>query len=99
MNKYFVKIGYSCRTYGYLTGYVYANNQEDAEEQIYDRDNIREADYESNDSDDFNHYEDEAEVDLETENVNPPPNYTTSPESNSPFTALPLYFLAELNSL
>jgi len=100
MNKYFVKIGFSCKTYGDLTGFVYANSLEEAVELIYDRDNIHEADYENNDSDDYNHYEEEAEIELETENATPPPNYLNSPQINiTPFTTLPEYFLAELNSL
>jgi hypothetical protein len=98
MNKYTVSINYSCRTYGKLTGVVFAESLEDAEEAIYDRDNIHETDYESDDSDDYNYYEDEAEIDLETENVTPPAEHHP-PQTISPFNNLPAYFLAELNAL
>jgi len=98
MNKYFVKVGYSCTTYGNLTGYVFANSQEEAEELIYDHDNIHDQDYDSNDSDNYNYFEDEAEIDLESENVTPPAGLHT-PQTISPFNNLPAYFLAELNAL
>jgi len=32
MNKYYVRVGFSCTSFGNLTGVVYANNQEEAED-------------------------------------------------------------------
>ncbi|HEY5534393.1 MAG TPA: hypothetical protein VIL99_05605 [Ignavibacteria bacterium] len=99
MNKYSVRLGYSCTSYGNLTGYVFANSLEEAEELVCDRDNIHETDYESNDSDDYNYYEDEAEIDLETENVTLLAEHQNTSQTNTPFINLPSYFLAELNAL
>lgn len=98
MDKYFVRIGFSCTSYGNLTGYVFANSLEEAEELLCDHDNIHEQDYDNNDSDNYNYYEDEAEIDLETENVTPPAEHHPS-QTNTPFYNLPSYFLAELNAL
>jgi len=99
MDKYFVRIGFSCTSYGNLTGYVFANSLEEAEELLCDHDNIHEQDYDNNDSDNYNYYEDEAEIDLETENVTPPAEHQNPSQTNSPFYNLPAYFLAELNAL
>jgi len=100
MNKYFVKIGYSCRSYGELTGFVYAESQEQAEELIYNQDNIYESDYETNDSEDYNYYEDEAIIELSESNITPPARFQNSHnDAISSFGSLPNYFLAELNAL
>jgi hypothetical protein len=41
MNIYYVKIPYSCATYGVVKGYVYANSEDEAEVLVGDIDNIK----------------------------------------------------------
>lgn len=100
MNKYYVRIGFSCRSYGELTGFVFAESQDQAEELIYNQDNIYESDYETNDSEDYNYYEDEATIELSESNVTEPAQHRNSHyEATFPFDDIPNYFLAELNIL
>lgn len=102
MNKYYVRVGYSCTSFGNLSGVVYANSQTEAEELVSeDIDNIHEQDYETGDSQDYNYYDSEAVIDLDEENVSPPVNQNTNTTatSNLPFSNTPAYFLAELSKL
>jgi len=98
MNRYSVSIGYSCNSYGNLSGYVYANSREEAEELICETDNIHDQDFETNDSDNYNYYDAEADIDLVETDILPPHNNDNS-NSNTPFSNTPNYYLAELNVL
>lgn len=65
---------YSCTTYGNLTGHVFANSQEDAEELICDHNNIQNQDYETSDNENINFNKDEADIVLyETDVYTPAP--------------------------
>ena len=97
MNQYYVKISYSCRAHGEFSGYVYANSREEAQELIYDHENIREQDHEETDFEDYSYSEDEAIIDLQESDVTPPPGYNQNTTSTS--LTLPSYFLAEIHSL
>lgn len=97
MNQYYVKISYSCRAYGEFSGYVYANSREEAQELIYDHENILEQDHEENDFEDYSYSEDEADIELQESDVTPPPGYNVNNTSSS--LVLPEYFLAEIHSL
>jgi hypothetical protein len=92
MNKYSVRLGYSCTSYGNVTGVVYANSQEEAEELIYEGiDNIYDQDYDTNDSENYNYYEDEADIDLEESDVSGPHG------NNNQTEQIPDYYLSEIN--
>ena len=57
MNKYFVKIPYSYSQYATLSGYVYAEDEEEAIEIATDREKIHDEDYQDDeDSGDSNYY-------------------------------------------
>jgi hypothetical protein len=97
MNKYFVRISYSCRAYGDFSGYVYANSAEEAQELIYDHENIIEQDHEETDFEDYSYSDDEAYIDFQESNVTPPPDYNVNNTSSG--IVLPEYFLAEIHSI
>ena len=98
MNKYFVRVGYSCSSYGNLSGHVFANSEEEAEDLICDTDNIHDQEFDTDDSDNYNYYDDQAEIELEESDVTPPHGNNNSYD-NTPFSNTPNYFLAELNVL
>ena len=81
-----------------MTGYVFANSKEEAEELIYDKENIYDEDSETNDSDNYNYSDDEAEITLEREDVTPP-YVNTNIHPNAGFNRVPAYFLEECNSI
>jgi len=98
MNKYFVKIPYSYIKYGHLTCYVYAEDEEEAQDLAYECENRYSEDYDDSDeSGDTDYNYSDMEIELEEEDVSVPNN---NPNSNStPFSNVPDYFLAELPQL
>ena len=98
-NKYLVKIPYSYVKYGHLSAYVYAEDEEEAQDLAYECENRYSEDYDDGDSDGDTDYDySEMTVELEEENVNQP-NNNNNLSNNTPFINLPAYFLAELNAL
>ena len=95
MNKYYVEIPYSCSTYGRVKGYVYANSEDEAEVIAGDVDNIEDAEYMDQDTDNTEHYYDSMEIELREGNVpdDEVPDYIS--ELTTP--NLPEYFLNEIN--
>ena len=76
MNKYFVKIPYSYQQYATLSGYVYAEDDEDAVEIAESLDNIHEEAYEDDD--------DSGDSNYDFENI-----YIECVESNIPRESIP----------
>ncbi|MDD5361388.1 MAG: hypothetical protein PHN88_04600 [Ignavibacteria bacterium] len=73
MNKYFVKIPYSYVRYGTLSAFVYAEDEEEAEDLAYDCDNRQSEDYEDGDDCGSNEYNySDMTVELEEEDVDSP---------------------------
>ncbi|HEX2787587.1 MAG TPA: hypothetical protein VHP32_06740 [Ignavibacteria bacterium] len=69
MNKYSVSIPYDYRKYGDKTGFVYAEDEEEAEE-LASEGYLEDEEYEDSDnSDDTNYYYDEMSVSLEEEDI------------------------------
>lgn len=106
LNKYYVRLPYSCSNYGNITGYVYAEDEEEAQELAEDTANIYEEEYDDNDSDNYNYYYEDMSVELEEEDVpeNRLPNgyYTTvlpSIENSILPSKIPSYFLEEIHLL
>ena len=102
MNKYFVKIPYSCSTYGDLSGYVYADSKEEATE-LADESliNIHESEHNDEDSDNYNYLTEEMIVELNEEDISSedlPRNYST-PQVTQDLSELPSYYLSELPQL
>ncbi len=103
MNKYYVKIPYHYTQYGNLSGYVYAENEEEAEEIAADNCNIHEESYDdSDDSGDSEYDYSETSVTLEESDI---PNHEiparqTSFTHNQPdIPSVPGYFLEDLPAL
>jgi len=65
MNKYLVKLPYQYPQYGTLYGFVYAEDEEEAEDLAQDRCNLHDEDYNDKDSGDSEYFYDELEVELE----------------------------------
>jgi len=98
MNKYFVKIPYNYVRYGHLTCFVYAEDEEEAQDLAYEPENRYSEDYDdSDDSGDTDYQYSDMDVELEEEDVSVPNNNPNS--SNTPFSNVPDYFLAELAQL
>lgn len=97
-NKYFCKIPYSYTKYGSLSCYIYAEDEEEAQDLAYECENRHSEDYDdSDDSGDTDYDYSNLEISLEEEDVNSPDN--NSSNSNLPFSNVPSYFLAELAQL
>ena len=102
-NKYYFRVPYSCSTYGRMSGYVYADNEEEAIEKI-ERAETGDTDYDDADSDNYSYYCDEAELTLEDEDVEEPvhhnhyyhTNDTSNSLSNIDQDKMPGYFLSEV---
>ena len=104
MNKYFVKIPYSYQQYATLSGYIYAEDDEEAIEVAESLENIHEEAYEdSDDSDSGDSNYDFENIDVECVESNVPResipqtyrNQYTHPEISN----LPNYFLEDLPAL
>ena len=71
MNKYFVKIPYSYTQYEELTGFIYSEDREEAEELANDNWNLHEECYEDSDSSGDSEYNyDDIEITLEETDIN-----------------------------
>lgn len=102
MNKYFIKIPYSYTQYAELTGIVYAENEEEAEELACDDWNIHEESYDDKDSSGDSDYDyDEIAVTLEESDIPAQdiPQRNTANHFNSVKSNLPSYFLEDLPAL
>jgi len=102
MNKYFIKVPYSYTQYAELTGIVYAENEEEAEELAAEDWNIHEESYDDKDSSgdsDFDY--DYMEVTLEESDIPAQdiPQRNTANHFNSVESNLPSYFLEDLPAL
>lgn len=100
MNKYQVKIPYSYPQYGKLFGYVYAEDEEEAEDLAQDRCNLHDDDYNDNDSGDSEYFYDEMEIELEESDVpreNIPSRFPINSASQLP--VVPQHFLSELPAI
>lgn len=84
--------------YGTLSCYVYAEDEEEAMDLSYSCENRYSEDYDDSDGDsgDTEMQFSDMEVELESENENPP---HSNQSSNTPFSNLPDYFLAEIAQL
>ena len=102
MNKYFVKIPYSYTQYAELTGFIYAEDEEEAEELACDSWNIHEEDYIDKDSSGDSDYDyDDMDVTLEESDV--PSQNIPSLNNSTPYSPvqpdLPNYYLEDLPAL
>lgn len=102
MNKYYVKIPYHYTQYGDLSGFVYAENEEEAAEIAADHCNIHEESYDdSDDSGDSEYDYSETTVTLEESDIPSheiparQTSFTYRPES----PPVPGYFLEDLPEL
>jgi hypothetical protein len=98
MNKYQVEIPYSCSTYGYVKGYVYADSQEEANSLVEDVDDLDDIEYVATKTDNTEHYPDDLSIELEEENIpeDDIPSYLRRIIKARP-NKLPEYFLNEIN--
>ena len=97
-NKYFFKISYSCSTYGTLSGYVIAENEEEAFERIENRDTEGE-EYDDCDSDNYVYNNEDLQLNIEEENVIDPHVSHTSIWNKEVESSIPAYFLSEINKI
>jgi hypothetical protein len=98
-NKYHFDVPYYCTTYGHVSGYVIANDSDEAEDKIHDKE-FENEEYSDNDSDSYNFdcengsitveeydiYYDENDEDDESE------YYGTVSDKNK----IPVYYLSEI---
>jgi len=95
MNKYYIKLPYSYIQYGELSGSVYAEDEEEAEELIRDISNIHEQVFDDSDGDSTDYSYDNVEIELEEENITgqlPPANSVPNP-----IPGLPKYYLSDIH--
>lgn len=100
MNKYLIRIPYSYTQYGKLYGFVYAEDEEEAEDLAQDRCNLHDDDYNDGDSGDSEYYYDEIEVELEESDIEQnriPSRNVGDPIRSDP--TVPKHFLLELPAL
>ena len=73
MNKYYVRIPYSYTKYGHLTAFVYAEDEEEAQDSAYDCENRVSEDYEDDENDGDTDYDYSGmEITVEEEDVDTP---------------------------
>jgi len=73
MNKYYVRIPYSYTKYGHLTAFVYAEDEEEAQDLAYDCENRVSEDYEDDENDGDTDYDYSGmEITVEEEDVDAP---------------------------
>ncbi|HAY33950.1 MAG TPA: hypothetical protein PK536_13990 [Ignavibacteria bacterium] len=102
MNKYFVKIPYSYTQYANLSGFVYAESEEEAEELACDTFNLYEDSHDDTDSSDDSDYAyDDMKVSLEESDINTQdiPQRNTASHFKPAEPNLPDYFLEDLPEL
>jgi hypothetical protein len=100
-NKYYYRVPYSCSTYGTMTGYVIVDDEEEALEKVENRD-AESDEYSDDDSEGYNYYYEDAELELEEEDIESPPNGHSDSENRFEDTEheqTPAWFLSEINSL
>ena len=100
MNKYLIRIPYSYPQYGKLYGFVYAEDEEEAEDLAQDRCNLHDDDYNDGDSGDSEYYYDEIEIELEESDIalnRVPSRNFGDPIRSDP--SVPKHFLLELPAL
>lgn len=98
MNRYFIRLPYNYIQYGDLTGYVYAESEEEAEELLKDNINIHNSEYEDGDGDSTNYLYDLAEIELEEEDIEDIP--VSVPAQRTVQTGqhkFPSYYLSDIN--
>jgi hypothetical protein len=88
-NRYFFRLPYTCKTYGDLTGYVVAENEEEALDSIING-STDDEEYSNEDSENYNYDYDEATFDIRESDMEP----ESSPNKHN---AYPKYFLTEVN--
>lgn len=100
MNKYSIKLPYYYTQYGYLSGYVYAWDEEEAAELASDYGNIIDEEYNDSDSGGDTEYEyNEIEVELEEEDIDEEPERSRHSRSRSNHPQIPEYFLADIKNI
>lgn len=100
MNKYLVEIPYDYIQYGLLSCYVYAENEEEAEELACDVGNRHEEEFNDRDGGDTDYDYGNMSINIEAEDVEPltPNNRRNNPTSSSEPNHCP-YFLNEINQI
>lgn len=99
MNKYFIKIPYSFPQYGELSGFVFAESENEAAEIAEDRINIHDESYDDEDSGDSTYDYDEMRIELEDSDIpnnEIPSSQTQNSGEFSESTKIPNHFLEEL---
>lgn len=91
-NRYFFRVPYTCKTYGDLTGYVVAEDEEDAVDLIINGSTDNE-EYTNEDSEDYNYDYDEATFQIQESGIEP--EYPA--DNSSQYKSHPKYFLSEVN--
>lgn len=102
MNKYYVKIPYSYTQYADLTGFVFAESSEEAEELAADDWNIHDQEHNDNDSSGDSEFDyDTISVQLEESDidVHEIPSRNNSNTFTPAQTDLPNYYLEDLQAL
>jgi hypothetical protein len=98
MNKYSVKIPYSYLQYGYLTGFVFAEDSEEAYDIACDTYNIQDQEFDDSDSDGTEYDYNEINIDLEEEDTD---EITSNAHSSVKAIkdSIPSYFLSDVHFL
>lgn len=99
MNKYSVRLPYNYLQYGYLTGYVYAEDEEEAYDLASDSYNIRDPEYEDTDGDSTEFNYSDVDIELEDEDVDEVPAQRAVSSQTAARENIPSYFLSEVHSL
>jgi len=97
MNKYSVKLPYYYTQYGYLTGYVYAWDEEEAAELAEDYGNIVDEEYNDTDGGDTEYEYSEIDVELEEEDTEDEPDRTRHNHTKTYRPEIPEYYLSEIS--
>ncbi|MFA5010537.1 MAG: hypothetical protein WC644_01165 [Ignavibacteria bacterium] len=96
MNKYTVRIPYSYSRYGTLTATVYAEDEDECSDLLYECENRYSEDYDDGDNDGDTTYEySDAEIELDEEDV-VSPNEINSVSKIDYDLALPCRFIEDL---
>jgi hypothetical protein len=99
MNKYSVRIPYSYLQYGYLSGFIYAEDEDEAYELARDNCNLEDSEYEDSDGESTQYEYNEMEIELEEEDIDEIPDSVLNQDRLNGKNDLPSYFLSEINSL
>lgn len=96
MNRYSVRIPYSYSRYGNLTCYVYAEDEDEASDLLYECENRYNEDYEDGDSDGDTEYDySDARIELEEEDIIHPMDSVSTSRADYEM-ALPCKFIDDL---